>query len=121
TSLLMTGRDLVSRDRFIEQQSWIGGTVRWPDKRITRSGPLIDLGSKTHPATGVEWLQYSGLWGTRETGMLGYYHSGYWGPAFNETGMRTDGFVAAWCEGIARARDDREAAALRSECYPSTS
>ena len=120
TSLLMTRSDLTHRGGLIEQGSWTGGAVRWPDGRKTRSGRIILLGSKTLPANNQEWLRYSGLWGTRESsGILTFYRSGYWGPAFNETGMSKDGFIAAWCAGMARTHGDEQA--FRSECYASSS
>ena len=123
TSTLMTKDDLRRRSRFIEQESWNGGAVRWPDGRVTRSGPLIRLGQKNYPAPGMEWLQYSGLWGTRESsGMFSFYRSGYWGPAFNETGMGKDGFISAWCEGMARPNAGTPVAAdaFARECYPAS-
>ena len=121
TSVLMTTDDVVHRNRFIEQQSWDGGTVRWPDHRVSRSGPPLLLGQKTHPMPGTEWLEYAGLWGTRESsGLFLFYRSGYWGPAFNETGMGKDGFIAAWCAGMARPADGTDGATdFTKECYPS--
>lgn len=123
TSILMTRDDLTRRSRFIEQESWAGGSVRWSDGRRSKSGPFIRLGQKTHPSPGEEWLQYSGLWGSREdAGLFSFYRSGYWGPAFNETGMGKDGFISAWCEGIARPQENSPtaAAAFRGECYPAS-
>ena len=122
TSVLMSTEDMAHRNRLIEQQSWDGGMVRWPDHRVSRSGPPLLLGQKTHPMPGMEWLEYSGLWGTREgSGMFSFYRSGYWSPAFNETGMGKDGFIAAWCAGMART----DAAAggtpdFAKECYPAS-
>jgi hypothetical protein len=119
TSELMTARDLAQRSRWIEQQGWNGGVVRWPGHRVTPSGPIVNLGRKTSPAPGMEWLRYSGLWGSRQnSGILPYYRSGYWGPAFNETGIGKDGFIAAWCEGMARPRNAGEESEFRQECYP---
>jgi hypothetical protein len=57
---------------------------------------------------GQAFIQYSGIWGS--PGSF-FFTSGYWGPAHNETGMRKDGFITAWCAGIARVD-------LRRECYP---
>jgi hypothetical protein len=119
TSLLIRPGEQVPKSRLIEQESWSGGAVHWPGGRVTRSGPIVNLGEKTEPRRGVEWLRYSGLWGTREgSGFFAVYRSGYWGPAFNETGMHKDGFNAAWCEGIARTPGDEEA--FRRECYASS-
>jgi hypothetical protein len=121
TSELMTASDLAQRERWIEQQAWNGGVVRWPDRRLTPSGPIVNLGRKVAPAPGMEWLRYSGLWGTRSnSGLLPYYRSGYWGPAFNETGIGKDGFIAAWCEGMAPPRTPEEAIIFRQECYPAS-
>jgi hypothetical protein len=122
TSALMTSSDMARRSRWIEQQSWTGGSVRWPGGKVSKSGPLVLLGQKTAPRPGMEWLRYSGLWGNREnSGLSQFYRSGYWGPAFNETGLRKDGFVSAWCEGIARvkpASTNPRALSLEKECYP---
>ncbi len=120
TSHLATRKDIAKRRQMIEQQSWTGGAVRWANGNTGESGPLVIIGQKSCPAPGMEWLQYSGLWGSRESsGVLAYYRSGYWGPAFNETGMRQDGFMSAWCEGIAKPMTDAARVAVRRECYPS--
>jgi hypothetical protein len=115
SSELATEKPLANRSRFIEQQSWTGGRVRWPGQGNWQpSGGLALLGQKTRPMPGMEWIQYSGLWGTRERGgVLPAYRSGYWGPAFNETGMRSDGFFSAWCAGMA----ERGKIAVREECF----
>lgn len=119
TSILMRPGDLGQRPHLIEQASWTGGAVRWPDGKITRSGPLLNMGEKIDPRPAALWLRYSGLWGTRErAGLFTFYRSGYWGPAFNETGMRKDGFISAWCEGMARMPGDD--AAFKRECYASS-
>ena len=113
TSILVTRADSSKRPQRIEHRSWTGGTIRWPSGKISESGPIVMLGQKTSPAPGAEWLRYSGLWGTRESsGLYKYYRSGYWGPAFNETGLHSDGFIAAWCEGIAHV-----GFAVDKECY----
>jgi hypothetical protein len=121
TSVLMTKSDLSKRSRWIEQKSWAGGSVRWPSGKVSSSGPLVLLGQKASPRPGMEWLRYSGLWGTREdSGLYPFYRSGYWGPAFNETGLRKDGFVSAWCEGIAPVKPDSassEGLVIEKECY----
>ena len=101
TSELMTVRQRARRGEYVEQESWSGGMVRRPGGRRTPSGELVMLGQKTRPLPGMEWVQYSGLWGEREEpGLFSWYRSGYWGPAFNETGVR-NGFIAAWCAGMA--------------------
>ena len=113
TSTLLTKANLSRRSHWIEHRSWTGGTVRWSNGGSSESGPIVMLGQKTSPSPGAEWLRYSGLWGTRESsGLYKYYRSGYWGPAFNETSLRSDGFVAAWCEGIAHV-----GLAIDKECY----
>lgn len=121
TSVLLTKTDMNKRSRWIEQKSWTGGTVRWPNGRMSNSGPLVLLGQKTAPSPGMEWLRYSGLWGTREnSGPYQFYRSGYWGPAFNETGIRKDGFVAAWCEGMVSEKATSRSSPgvmLERECY----
>jgi hypothetical protein len=75
--------------------------------------PLVNLGEKTRPMNGQLFLQYSGLWGSPGTF---YQSSGYWGPAFNETAIRQDGFVVAWCRGT--RNPERTVNGVR-ECYPS--
>ena len=78
-----------------------------------RTGHLVNVGEKRHPRNGQFFIQYSGLWGSPGKW---YPTSGYWGPAYNETGLDTGtGFVAAWCMGM----DDSqvEDSGIR-ECYP---
>ena len=84
---------------------------------------MKNLGEKTFPMQGMEFLRYSGLWGTRKTGLFGFYRSGYWGPAYNETSLRKDNFISAWCEGI---RDPNRQVVLPGgevirECFPESS
>jgi hypothetical protein len=96
--------------------------VRWPSGMTTPGAALLNLGEKTAPMPGMEFLWYSGLWGTRESsGWFSAPRSGYWGPAFNETGMGPQGFITAWCAGM--ANPDRRAlnpagSGTVSECYP---
>lgn len=94
----------LSSDNYIIQKTWMNGTD---------SGGLFNLGEKTKPMKGMEFIRYSGLWGrpSRFTwpSFLYYINSAYWGPAFNETGM-CDGFIKAWCGGM---KDPSE-----EECYP---
>jgi hypothetical protein len=90
---------------FVRQETAPGGEVRWPDGAITPPGRLINLGSKTAPLHGQSFLQYSGLWGS--PGDF-YSTSGYWGPAYNETGMASSGFVTAWCAGIVTTEESEE-------------
>jgi hypothetical protein len=92
---------------FIRQETWTGGEVRWFDGRVTPGGQLLNVGSKTRPLNGQVFVQYSGIWGSPGTF---FGTSGYWGPAFNETGMRRDGFITAWC--------NRMGGAPAGECYP---
>lgn len=101
---------------FIRQETWTNGQVRWCNNplvgfcngSITSAGSLLNVGAKIAPMNGQVFIQYSGIWGS--PGLL-YGTSGYWGPAFNETGMRADGFITAWCEGILNVDVGRE-------CYP---
>jgi hypothetical protein len=105
--------------RTIRQESWSGGQVRWPGGGITPGGKLVNLGEKNAPMPGMEFLRYSGLWGTRrEKGWFAPLNSGYWGPAYNETGMTKDGFIMAWCVDAANTgRAIREEGDVVSECY----
>jgi hypothetical protein len=79
---------------FVRQETWTGGRLK-------------NLGSKVAPMNGQAFVRYSGLWGS--PGVF-YGTSGFWGPAFNETSMRADGFVSAWCEGMRHPTEE--------ECYP---
>ena len=130
TSALASQAEVADLSRFIQHQSWSGGSVRWASKRWTRTearvtpgGALRNLGEKTAPMKGMEFLLYTGLWGLRESGLFDYYRSGYWGPALNETSIRRDGFVAAWCEGTAEPAREvrRDGIGVVRECYPSES
>jgi hypothetical protein len=94
---------------YVWQETWRGGRVGWPDGTITEGGALIDVGEKSAPLHGQVFLRYSGLWGS--PGVF-YGTSGYWGPAYNETGMTSDGFMASWCAGMAGTLDRRR------ECWP---
>jgi hypothetical protein len=82
---------------FVRQETWAGGRVTWPDGQVTHGGALVNVGEKSAPLHGQMFLRYSGLWGS--PGVF-YMTSGYWGPAYNETSMRDDGFITAWCAGI---------------------
>jgi hypothetical protein len=105
----------------IRHETWSGGSVARPDGNVTASGALVNLGEKTRPLQ--PFLDYAGLWGSvgfnfhRALPGLGVqnFSSGYWGPAYNETGMRADGFITAWCAGIA---DERKTLDAVQECFP---
>lgn len=92
----------------IRWEMWKDGKVHWPDGRITDHGDMINVGERTAPRNGQAFIRYSGLWGSPGEN---YYSSGYWGPAFNETGedARKD-FVTAWCRDMKKRRD------IDSEC-----
>jgi hypothetical protein len=92
----------------VRQETWSGGEVRFPGRAPTSSGGLVNVGEKRRPMNGQRFIAYSGLWGS--PGAL-WVSSGYWGPAFNETELRDDGFVTAWCAGMIGE-------ALARECYP---
>jgi hypothetical protein len=94
----------------IVHPTWPGSVVFWPGVYPSPPGPLIDLGARLHPLVG--FLNYSGLWGS--LGVI-FSSSGYWGPAFNETGLGADGFLTAWCFNIA---DPASAESGKRECYP---
>ncbi|HEU4588985.1 MAG TPA: hypothetical protein VFS11_10070, partial [Gemmatimonadales bacterium] len=101
--------------RAVRQETWSGGTVRWPSGRTGSAGALVNLGERTAPLE--PFLAYSGLWGSPGSCLpgLGCINSGYWGPAYNETAMRADGFITAWCTGMADSTRTRNGVA---ECYP---
>ncbi len=93
---------------FVRQETWTGGRVEWPDGRVTPGGGLLNVGEKSEPMNGQAFIRYAGLWGS--PGRY-YFTSGYWGPAYNETSARPDGFITAWCAGMAGALDPSR------ECY----
>jgi hypothetical protein len=101
---------------FIRQETWANGQVRWCNNptvgfcngAVTSAGSLVNVGSKIAPMNGQVFIQYSGIWGSPGTF---YETSGYWCPAFNETGMLVDGFITAWCDGILNVDAGKE-------CYP---
>ena len=95
---------------FVRQETWTGGRVVWFDGRVTASGGLVNVGEKSRPMNGQVFVRYSGLWGS--PGRF-YVTSGYWGPAFNETGLRSDGFITAWCAGMT-LRPGRD---IKQECW----
>jgi hypothetical protein len=82
----------------IRWETWKSGKVRWSDGRIADHGPMINVGERTSPMNGQHFIRYSGLWGSPG---LTSFNSGYWGPAFNETGDKFDSDCAiAWCRGM---------------------
>jgi hypothetical protein len=101
--------------KAVRQETWSRGTVRWRGGRTSRAGALINLGEKTVPF--APFVAYSGLWGSPGQCLpaIGCINSGYWGPAYNETGMRDDGFITAWCAGMA---DSARSLGGQWECYP---
>jgi hypothetical protein len=117
--------------RWFRHETWTGGVVRrWDDVSLGTSGGLRNVGEKSRPRNGQVFIQYSGLWGS--TARL-FMTSGYWGPAFNETGaVCEDGapayqpylwraaerkacgrlYFPAWCEGVDSSRLN-----VLSECF----
>lgn len=98
---------------FVRQETWTNGNVQWFNDKKGRTGLLLNVGEKSKPMNGQIFLQYSGIWGSPSEFPLSptfYPFSGYWGPAFNETGRRDDGFVTAWCAG--------RFISTRDECFP---
>jgi hypothetical protein len=123
-------RTVASHD-LIRQETWTGGQTTWPSGDGGPSGGLLNVGEKSSPRNGQQFIQYAGLWGS--PGAL-FLTSGYWGPAFNETGARCDNggpayrflpgyaaarrscgriFVTAWCDEMAATPLDPA-----RECYP---
>lgn len=96
---------------YILHQTWSTGIAQWSVGGAHGVGPLINLGIRLHPQ--VAFVRYSGLWGS-----LGAtpFSSGYWGPAFNETGMTGGRYLAAWCTGI---DDPEQGEGMEKECYVS--
>ena len=100
----------------IRQETWDNGLVSWCNNSFvpycsgatSPAGPLVNVGSKIAPMNGNVFIKYSGIWGS--PGGI-YSFSGYWGPAYNETGMGGDGYITAWCDNIVQVDITRE-------CYP---
>jgi len=95
---------------YIVHPTWSGGLAIFPGQEPQQVGNLTDLGTKLHPK--IQFLAYSGLWGSPG---VTPFSSGYWGPAFNETGMGADNYLAAWCDGTGTPDD---ADGSKKECYP---
>jgi len=95
---------------YFDHPTWKGALASYQGSVPEVVGDLVDLGTKLAPK--APFLKYSGLWGS-----LGAtpFSSGYWGPAFNETGMGSDGLLAAWCSGIA---DNTQTINGKRECFP---
>jgi predicted small lipoprotein YifL len=90
----------------IRHETWTspwGGTVRWPDGKVTATGPLVNLGEKTRPLQ--PFIQYSGLWGD----------DGIWSPAYHAIDRGADRFITVWCAGHATPGLSADGA---MECYP---
>lgn len=129
--------DLRRAENTIRQQTWNGGMVIWAPGSpahsgtpvhlasgvgipsggftATKSGGLINVGEKTRPLNGQVFIRYSGLWGDHSRGIAGQW-SGYWGPAYNETAMGSDGFMTAWSLGMKALPGT--ALDVQKECYP---
>ena len=99
--------DLSGVEGGVRQQTWgadQGAVVVRPDGTQNPAGALLDVGSKLAPANEQVFTRYSGLWGSPSRfplagSQIHYISSGYWGPAYNETEMGPDGFIAAWGQG----------------------
>jgi hypothetical protein len=123
---------VLQSSRMIRQETWTGGQTTWFTGARRKSGGLVNVGEKSRPRNQQVFNQYAGLWGS--PGRF-FITSGYWGPAFNETGSEcADGtraygfpfsyaagrrscgriFIRAWCEAMAADRLD-----LSRECYAS--
>lgn len=121
-------------DSFTRQETWAGGNVSWtrnvfnhPVGQTTLGGGLVNVGAKIAPMNGQYFIRYSGLWGSisdfpidqtipTRWGDLNARtaFSGYWGPAYNETGageFERDSpprFLPAWGAGAAQTHLLRE-------------
>jgi len=95
---------------YIVHPTWANSFAIFPGAAPQAVGPLRDMGSKLHPA--ASFVLYSGLWGDIGSTPIS---SGYWGPVFNETGMKPDRYLSAWCDGVADPQASENG--LR-ECYP---
>jgi len=92
--------------RWIRHETWTGGRVTLADGTTAgASGGLRNVGEKLHPRDGQAFIQYSGLWGA--PGRM-FMTSGYWGPAFNETGATCRGGAPAYASYLRpRAKSDQ--------------
>jgi hypothetical protein len=117
--------------RWYRQETWTGGVVtRWNSAEKIPGGGLINVGEKSRPRNGQVFVRYSGLWGAPA---VLFMTSGYWGPAFNETGATCANgasayvpyllrpaerqscgpiWINAWCDDADSNRLD-----LRKECH----
>ncbi|HMX25085.1 MAG TPA: hypothetical protein PKC13_05605, partial [Blastocatellia bacterium] len=117
--------------KFTRQETWNGGRVTWWDGTVVgASGGLLNVGERSRPRNQQVFIQYAGLWGAPAHLFI---TSGYWGPAFNETGaLCEDGSAAyrasptcsanparcrrvfhkAWCDGMDEKKLD-----INAECY----
>jgi hypothetical protein len=119
----------------IRQRTWPGSQFDRPGSPPITAPPLVNLGEKLDPLE--RWLPYSGLWGSPGFNYFGLptsvkglieslmearglgehlenFTSGYWGPAFNETGRTEAGYITAWCAGHVNPERARNG---RRECY----
>lgn len=104
----------IQQQTGIKQETWSGGKVFHLDGTLSNGGNLINVGEKIHPLNNQYFIQYSGLWGS--PGMF-YFTSGYWGPAYNETGLvEQTQFITAWCRDMLNA--DKKIGNGIKECFP---
>lgn len=117
--------------KFTRQETWNGGQITWWDGTVVGTGGgLLNLGERSRPRNNQVFIQYAGLWGAPARLFI---TSGYWGPAFNETGaLCEDGsttyraspicsanparcgriFHKAWCDGM-----DEQKLDINVECF----
>jgi hypothetical protein len=124
------GSSAIRSREFTRQETWTGGRITWWDGTPRGvGGGLVNVGEKSRPRNGQVFIRYSGLWGSPGAW---FFTSGYWGPAFNETGGTCeDGrraysrsvscpvprncgrvFQTAWCDAMDGARLQ-----LSRECF----
>jgi hypothetical protein len=124
-------RRALASTRTIRQETWTSGRTMWFGGELRASGSLVNVGERSRPRNRQAFIQYAGLWGAVRRLFI---TSGYWGPAFNETGARCqDGslayrfpfgyaatppscgpiFMNAWCDRMAVG-----ALLPARECYP---
>lgn len=94
-------------ETHVRHETWKNGQVTWFSGETQTSGGLLNVGERSTPLNNQVFIQYAGLWGS--PGRI-FATSGYWGPAYNETGMLDNGFLTAWALGMLNPK--------REEAYP---
>lgn len=82
---------------FVRQETWKSGQVSWFNGDVGSSAGLLNVGEKLTPLNGQVFIQYSGLWGSPGRS---FASSGYWGPAYHDSGLGSDTYIQAWAANM---------------------